>query len=178
MLREEQLGKFSTKATLSDSEKNQFLEEWINQKTAIDESKSFELQMLKEEQRKQDELWKDKVMKPFGLYLLIKSSSENPYIKKISDSGIIMDSGGIHKNPDTGEMDMLERAMKYAIVEEAGPDVRHVKKGDEILFQPTREMPAPFKGIGYTLLNEGAVLAIIGNENDFKDRFHDGIRTI
>lgn len=165
-LREEQLGKF----TLSDHKTDNnslFLEKSIQNAEQLD----FQRKLLMDEQKKQEALWEGKEIMPFGFSIMFKPTDENPYIKKISDIGLLTDSGGFFENPDTGNQDMLERGICYAVVEQVGPDVKHVKRGDEIIYMASRMLPLPFKGDGFCAINEGQVLAIIGKADDLTSRF-------
>ena len=162
--REEQLGKFRMNTEQFNTKR--FVHEVENA-----EQLDFQRKMLIAEQQKQEALWKDKEVMPFGFNIMIKPTDENPYLKKISDSGLVTDSGGIFSNPDTGNADILERGICYAVVEQVGPDVKHVRKGDEIIYLASRLLPRPFKGEGYCMMNEGQVLAIIGRKENLEERF-------
>lgn len=164
-LREEQLGKFTMNQGNGVVMNGRF-ENFDNA-----EQLDFRRKMLIEEQKKQEALWEGKEIRPFGFNIMIKPTDENPYLKKISDIGLLTDSGGVFSNPDTGNADMLERGICYAVVEQVGPDVKHVQKGDEIIYLASRLLPVPFKGEGYCMMNEGQVLAIIGREFDLRYRF-------
>lgn len=168
-LREEKLGKFAIRDFSQEvTEPGKFITEDDIRKV---EQLDFERKMLVAEQKKQEELWKDKVMGPFGHYILIKPTDENPYLRKVSDSGIITDTGGIHANPDSGKNDLLTRGIAYAVIEQVGPDVKHARKGDEIIYSPERKLPMPFKGEGYCLINEGYILSFVGKAKDLEERF-------
>ena len=93
----------------------------------------FEFKMRKLAEEEQAALWKDKEIVPFGFNVMIKPTEENPYLRKITADGIITDGGGAFNNPDSGERDILERGIAYAVVLSVGPDVKHVRKGDEII---------------------------------------------
>lgn len=169
--REEQLGKFEIKGSINNEERESFLQDWYSNKEQADLQRDFELKMLQAEQKKQEELWEGKIIRPSGFNVLIKPTDENPYLRKVSTSGIITNSSGVFQNPDSGETDMLERGIMYAKVLEVGPDVKHTVKGDEIIYAAQRMIPIPFKGEGYCLLNEGQILSYIGKENDLTQRF-------
>lgn len=166
--RDEMLGKFSfaTKATEDCNE------EVIAAVAQKNEQLDFERKLRELEDKKLEEAWEGKEIKPFGLNLIIKPFDENPYVRNTTDSGLITDGGGHFRNPDTGEMDLLRKTILYAIVVDAGPDTRHVKKGDEIIYSAQRLLPVPFKNQGLCLLNEGAVLAIINTTDNLNDRFN------
>lgn len=163
-LREEQLGKFNFGNYSSNTE-------FMESKIANAEQLDFQRKMLIEEQKKQEALWEGKEIMPFGFNLMIKPTDENPYLKKVSDIGLLTTSGGIFNNPDSGQADMLEQGICYAVVEQVGPDVKHVRKGDEIIYIASRLLPLPFKGEGYCLLNEGHVLGIIARAENLEERF-------
>lgn len=168
---EEQLGKFSVGSSLTDTEKEAFLQEWNQTKAQAQQQREFELLMLKKQQEEQEALWEGKVIKPFGFYIMIKHTGTNPYLKKITSSGIITDTDGLFSNPDSGEMDMLEKNVCYAIAEDVGPDVKHIKKGDEIIYSPGRMLPLPFKDEGFCLITESQVFGVVGKPEDLNERF-------
>lgn len=132
------------------------------------ECESFNIEELIKEQ---EELWKDKDILPFGHNIIIIPKDENPYITKITKSGLINDGGGLFKNPESGEMDMLKNGICYAIVYNVGSDVKHIKPGDEIIYLGSRILPIPFKETGYCIVNEGAVLAIINKSDKLTNRY-------
>ena len=75
------------------------------------------------------------------------------------------------KNPDSGETDILLKTVHYAVVEQVGPDVKHIRKGDEIIYNAQRLMPLPFKEMGYIILAEGQVLGVINKRENREERF-------
>ena len=102
MSREEKLGRF--KMTMLNTDEN-FLTQYNEEKEAMQKQQTFEYQMLQEKQKKQEELWKDKVFKPKGFNILIKPTDENPYLRKVSTEGLLMSANGKFNNTDTGEVD-------------------------------------------------------------------------
>lgn len=162
MSREEKLGRF--KMTMLNTDEN-FLTQYNEEKEAMQKQQTFEYQMLQEKQKKQEELWKDKVFKPKGFNILIKPTDENPYLRKVSTEGLLMSANGKFNNPDTGEVDLLEQGICYAVVLDVGSKVEGINKGDEIIYLAQRLLPIPFKGEGYCLLNEGQILGVITKED-------------
>lgn len=171
--REEELGKFGlgSNLMLSEKEKRQLKEELAASEQAAADQRSFALKLLKVEQEKQAKLWEGKEIMPFGYNILVVPTDENPYLKKISDSGLITSSEGLFKNPDSGETDILLKTIHYAVVEQVGPDVKHIRKGDEIIYNAQRLMPLPFKEMGYVILAEGQVLGVINKRENLEERF-------
>lgn len=162
--REEQLGKFKM-GTFESTGK------FENERPFNPEDLEFKRKLLIAEQKQQEQLWEGKEIMPFGFNIMIRPTDENPYLKKVTDSGLITDSGGFFENPDTGNADILERGICYAVVEQVGPDVKHVRKGDEVIYLASRLLPLPFKGEGFCMMNEGQVLAIIGRGEKLEERF-------
>ena len=171
MTREERLGKFNMANLKTD---DNFINQYNNEKEVMQKQQTFEHQMLMEKQRKQEELWKDKIFKPHGFYVLFKPTDENPYLKKISGDGLILDNEGKFNNPDTGEQDFLEKGICYGVVLDVGPKVESVRPGDEFIYMAQRLIPVPFKGEGLCMLNEGQLLGVIGNVDELNYRFENG----
>lgn len=134
------------------------------------EQSDFANKLRIEEERKRQELWKDKAIMPFGHNIMVQPYPENPYLKKVNEVGIILDKSTFN-NQDTGTKDDLDLGIPCAKVVEVGPDVKHVKRGDEIIYMAQRVLPVPFMNTGFLLLNEGAVMCVINTEDNLKSRF-------
>jgi hypothetical protein len=130
----------------------------------------FENKMRIEEENRRLEKWANKAIMPFGQNIMIEPYTENPYMRKVHDSGIILDSSRF-TNPDSGKDEDRDLGIKCAKVIEVGPDVKHVRKGDEILCVAARALPVPFMNTGFMLMNEGHVICIINTNDVLIERF-------
>jgi hypothetical protein len=130
----------------------------------------FEMEMMINEEKKRQEMWVGKGIMPINHCVIIKPYPENPYLKKMTDDGLLLNTRAFD-NPDTGMKDELDLGIPCAQVMEVSPDVKFVKPGDEILYMAQRCIPVPFMNTGFLLLNEGAVLCIINTNENLKSRF-------
>lgn len=154
--REEMLGRYAVTSEVDGNFENYFNEQ--QEKLKIEQAEQLEL--LRQERIKQEELWEGKEFIPLNYNLVIKPTDYNPYIRKISSSGLILNNGSF-KNPDSGEDDFLKLGICYGNVVSVGSAVREIKAGDEIIYHASRLLPVPFKGEGLCLMNEGQVLGVI-----------------
>lgn len=95
--------------------------------------------------------------------LLVIPYAKNPYNKMEQSSlGIYTgDTGGMFKNPDSGEEDRMEQGIVVARVIEVGPDCKSVAAGDDIYYTSPSQTTLPFFSQGFYIVHESRVLAII-----------------
>jgi hypothetical protein len=107
-------------------------------------------------------------MLPMFNKVILLPYPNNPYKKSIEGS-IIVEYNGDFMNPDSGEKDKLQELVGCAKVIEVGPEVKYVKAGDDIYYDPRTCYPVPFMSLGYKLTTEPQILCVL-NEN-LKERF-------
>ena len=102
---------------------------------------------------------------PIGNYLLVKPFAENPFQRIVkSDSGIILDTGGLRpefKNTDNGNVEEEQQFIRVGVVQEVGPDCRYVRPTDVVMYPDGRAIPVPFYKQGLITFNETAVIAVV-----------------
>lgn len=135
---------------------------------AEEEKKAEELaQRLKEthlaKQREIEEKLKDLEIVPNGNRLVLMPYPSNPYIKIMTDSGIFIEPNKNFFNTDTGEIEEAKELVPCAKVVEVGPDVKHVKVGDDVYYDSRTAYPLPFMNLGYKVTSEPQIIAIINN---------------
>jgi hypothetical protein len=106
---------------------------------------------------------------PMTNKVILSMYPENPY-RKVLEGIIIVDYDGSFMNPDTGEKDKLKQLVACAKVIEVGPEVKYVKPGDDVYFDPRTCYPVPFMSLGYLLTSEPAIHCVL-NEG-LKTRFN------
>ena len=113
--------------------------------------------------------WVDKELKPCNANVIILPYDEHPYTPKVevNKSGLIM--GGIHdqslmKNPDTGEMDSMQRGIWCCKVIAVGPKCENVEVGDDIYCRFDIAVPIPFGGLGYYSMCEANIITCVRNK--------------
>lgn len=74
-------------------------------------------------------------------YVLIRIS-ENPFLRKATASGIILASNSAFSN-ETGDIEKLDEAIGFGIVESAGPDCKFVTEGCGVFFNKRTLTPVP-----------------------------------
>lgn len=123
----------------------------------------------------QEEICKDVnhlEIKPLGNYVIVQAYPQNPFQKmQVSDSGIILDTGGLaplYKSNETGEVEEEEEFVKTGIVMEVGPECKYAQVGDTVFWTKVSETPIPFFRQGFLLVNETRIMAIV-NDN-FNER--------
>lgn len=164
-IREELTGNFF----MGDSPEvtTEILEQIAEQRT-IQQDFEHKARILEEEKRQ--ESWKGKSIMPFGSNIMVHPYRENPYLKKLNEVGLLLDSKTFD-NPDSGEKDELNLGIPCGKVMEVGPDVKYVKRGDEILYMTRIHVPVPFMNSGFLLLNENNITCIINDDVNLKSRF-------
>lgn len=104
-------------------------------------------------------------IKANGCRVLIKPFEANPFQQiKVSDSGLIIDTGGYTpqaKSNDTGEWEELEQAIAVGTVIDAGPDCKYLKEGDTVFYQKAAAVPVPFFRQGFHTVSETQVIAVV-----------------
>ena len=104
-------------------------------------------------------------IKANGCRVLIKPFEVNPFQQiKVSDSGLIIDTGGYTpqaKSNDTGEWEELEQAIAVGTVIDAGPDCKYLKEGDAVFYQRVAAVPVPFFKQGFHTVSETQVIAVV-----------------
>jgi co-chaperonin GroES (HSP10) len=102
-----------------------------------------------------------KEIKPLGNYVFIKGM-ENPYEKKMTDSGLYLPKGLAHEQADgSGRIQQMEEIIKYGIIEEVGSEVKTLQVGDGVYFDVRSIRPIPFGTIGVMHINENNILAYV-----------------
>lgn len=74
-------------------------------------------------------------------YVLIRIS-ENPFLRKTTGSGIILASNSAFSN-ETGDIEKLDQAIGFGIIESAGPDCKYVNEGYGVFFNKRTLTPIP-----------------------------------
>lgn len=97
---------------------------------------------------------------PMSNKLIISMYPENPY-RKVVEGMIIVDYDGTFMNPDTGEKDKMKQLVACGQVIEVGPEVKYVKPGDDVYFDPRTCYPVPFMSLGYLLTSEPAIHCVL-----------------
>ena len=104
-------------------------------------------------------------IKANGCRVLIKPFEVNPFQQiKVSDSGLIIDTGGYTpqaKSNDTGEWEELEQAIAVGTVLDAGPDCKYLKEGDAVFYQRVAAVPVHFFKQGFHTVSETQVIAVV-----------------
>ena len=113
-------------------------------------------------------------IKPMFGRILIKPFAQNPFQKiKRSDSGIIIDTGGMvptYKSNDTGEWEEEKQFIITGTVVDCGPDVKYLSQGDVVFYRVDTAVPVPFFKQGLVSLSENQIVAVV-NEG-LTDRFN------
>lgn len=102
--------------------------------------------------------------------IIILPYPANPYTQVLTKGGILLDTGGRFNNPDSGEVDFNKELVPCAQVIEIGPEVKHIKVGDDVYYDSRMAYPLPFMNMGYMITSEPQVIAILGA--DLKTRLN------
>jgi co-chaperonin GroES (HSP10) len=171
-IREQQTGKFygikSKSGLILPSNE---LEEQIEQnklEAEIEQAKVIYLEAAKAKQKELEERLSKIELMPLGNNVILLPYPENPYRKMLHGS-IIVDYTGTFDNPDSGEKDTYAKLISCAKIIEVGPEVEHLKVGDDVFVTDPTLLPLPFFGSGYKVASERNVIAVI-NEG-LKARF-------
>lgn len=107
-----------------------------------------------------------KDIKPLFNYVIIRPFDVNPYKTRVTESGIVLALGNTAHSQETGEQEKLEQRIKYGIVMEIGPDVKHIEIGDEVYYDSYSASPLPILDLGFHRTNEANILAHVRGEGD------------
>lgn len=102
-------------------------------------------------------------MMPTGTYVLLTVYDKNPWEQlKETDSGLIIPTAtGEYKSNKTGEVEVADEAVKFAHVNEVGPEVKFIKAGDDVIFRNHTQLPAPFLGQAFWIVGQGNIITVI-----------------
>lgn len=102
---------------------------------------------------------------PLTSYVLIKPFESNPFQKiRKSDSGLIIDSGGIapsFKSQETGDIIDANQYIKVGLVTEVGAECKFLKPGDVVFYNIASEVQVPFFKFGFVIVAEQRILAVV-----------------
>lgn len=105
-------------------------------------------------------------LKPLTNYVLIEGIAENPFVKKVTDSGIILPNGLAHREGDgSGDYDAMEQVIRIGKVLEVGPEVKSLAIDDFVYFDVRSVRPVPFGKLGALHINENNILAYVRGQN-------------
>ena len=173
--REEQAGKFFMGGSSKNYDglilpQNPFTKELENKKDedAAKEARDLFLKLQKEKQEELNAKLQTLEMLPTFNKIILLPYPTNPY-KKVVEGNIIVEYNGDFMNPDSGEKDKLQELVGCAKVIEVGPEVKYIKPGDDIYYDPRTCYPVPFMSLGYKLTSEPQILCVL-NES-LKERF-------
>lgn len=89
--------------------------------------------------------------------VLVTLYEDNPYryVEK-TESGLILgiESSKKYVSHETGEVEENEEYIVCAHVIGVGPEVKHVKVGEDVYFAKHIALPIPFRKKGYYIINE------------------------
>ena len=97
--------------------------------------------------------------------LIAIKEEENPFVKRKTESGIILLPGatGLARTEETGEMEVMQKIIGFGIVHIVGPDCKHVAEGDGIYYDRRAPQPVPFQD-GYWVINEGGIRGFVKDD--------------
>lgn len=97
-----------------------------------------------------------KVIKPLHNYVFVKVDDEyeNPYIKKQTDSGLILPHTPFQFSQDSGEMEKAEVQIVFGIVVAIGDGVKELQIGDEVYYDKRGARVIPILEGGYRMISE------------------------
>lgn len=139
------------------------------EKELIEEAQKLYLEASQKKQEEINAKLQTLEMLPMGNKIIISMYPENPY-RKVIEGKIIVDYDGSFINPDTGTQDKMKQLVACGKVIEVGPEVKYVKPGDDVYFDPRTCYPVPFMSLGYLLTHETAIHCVL-NEG-LKTRFN------
>lgn len=134
--------------------------ESLREEKEIQEASRIYLEAVEAKQKEIEEKLATLEILPLGNKMIVQPYVDNPYEKKVQN-GILLESAGIFKNPDTGSLDKLEKGIVCGKVIEVGPETNYVSVGDDVYYQENTVAPIPFFRMGYKLLSEYSVIAVI-----------------
>lgn len=114
-------------------------------------------------------------IKPLFRRIIFVPFEHNPFQRiKQSDSGIIIDTGGMtptHFNTDKGIEEDDKPDILTGVVQEIGPDVKYVGIGDVVFYRNMSAVPVPFYKQHFWSIDETQIIAIV-NEG-LTERFNN-----
>lgn len=174
-LREEQTGKFFMGNRMGANAdiyvpENQILRDAEKLRQQKDQETANELFLAAQEQKQKElnEKLERLELLPMGPKVIILPYASNPY-RKVMEGKIIVEFTGAFNNPDSGEKDTLDTFVGCARVIEVGPEVKYLKKDDDVFYDTRTVYPLPFMQQGYRVTVEQSIIAVI-NEG-LKARF-------
>lgn len=154
-------------------EEDLLLENLIDKKKEEEDVKKANELFLDAAAKKQEEINKKLEtleFVPMSNKVIISKYPKNPY-RKIMEGNFIVDYDGSFQNPDSGESDKLPELVACGQIIEVGPDVKYLKAGDDVYFDPRTCYPVPFMSLGYLLTSEPQIHCVL-NEG-LKNRFEE-----
>lgn len=107
---------------------------------------------------------------PMGARVILLPYLKNPYRRIRNESGIILDTGGMFLNPDSGEWDKEKELVGCAKIIEVGPETKWLNEGDDVFYDTRTVYPFPLYGLGYVCTSEHQIIGVL-NEG-LKERFN------
>lgn len=102
-------------------------------------------------------------IKPLYTNVMILPYAENPYNKKVTESGLIL-SDDKFDSTDTGEREFLDQVIACGTVIDVGAECKYVKAGDDVFFNIVTSRPVPFQRQGFMLCGEQNILAVLADD--------------
>ena len=105
-------------------------------------------------------------LEPLFARVIVEYYNQNPHRKQQTKSGIFLPPTGlslIDKEQD-GIVAGGEQRIAYGIIREVANDCKHLKAGDEVIFDLFQGMPLAIDETQLKLIPETAVLSIIRKE--------------
>ena len=134
----------------------------LREEKEIQEASRIYLEAVEAKQKEIEEKLATLEILPLGNKIIVQPYVDNPYERKVQN-GILLESAGVFKNPDTGSLDKLEKGIICGKVVEVGPETKYVSIGDDVYYAEHTVSPIPFFRMGYKLLSEYSVIAVIAS---------------
>lgn len=94
---------------------------------------------------------------------VLMREEENPFQEIKRQSGLIVMSG-LAQSEETGDMQMMSKAIGFAVITNVGPDCKYLKAGDGVYYDRRSIRPVPFHTV-YWQINEANIMAYVTDEN-------------
>lgn len=107
-------------------------------------------------------------IKPLFANAIVLPYKENPYLDKVSETGLVYNDTLID-NTDSGETESMDIGIGCGKVIDAGTMCKYIKPGDDVFYNVAMCRPVPFKRTGFLLCNENNILAVMND--DLEERF-------
>lgn len=105
---------------------------------------------------------------PMFSYALIQPFEKNPFQQiKLSESGLVVDLGGMtpdYKSNETGNIEEEEQYIKVGTVIEVGHKCEFLKPGDIVFYTIASETMVPFFKQGFVVVNENRIMAVVNEK--------------